>query len=424
MNEKNIISSFFKRVILSMVVITIISIVGIYTYQKNTFYNSLAKEIITHIDNGLKKYDKIDIFNDKTVIEKDVKIFMRELGFISIEIYNENKNEVISFEAKGNRFKKKIELLKSHDNYVIHNFPNTKNMEHNFFEIPNGNYFLQIFYPIYKYNKIIGYIEGIKSIEPIIVNRFKRGLTIAIITVFFTIVLLSLTIFPIIYFSYKKLQENRIKLISNNILTINTLGNAIALRDSDTDEHNYRVSIYSIKLAQSLDLEKEQIKKLIIGSFLHDVGKIGITDNILLKNGKLTNEEFKLMKEHVNKGVELVKGNSWLEQGVDVIYSHHEKYDGTGYPNSLKKDEIPLIARVFSIADVFDALTSKRPYKEPFSYEKSIGIIEKDTNTHFDPYLVSNFKDISYKLYEEIKYKNKEELKEQLEKLINKYFLS
>ena len=206
-------------------------------------------------------------------------------------------------------------------------------------------------------------------------------------------------------------------------MTINTLGNAIALRDSDTNEHNYRVSIYSIRLAQEINLEKKQMKKLIIGAFLHDIGKIGITDTILLKNGKLTNDEFEIMKQHVQKGVKLIENNKWLENGKDVILYHHEKYDGRGYPNKIAGDQIPKIARIFTVVDVFDALTSKRPYKEPFSYEKAINMLSESSGTHFDPLILKSFIKISKKLYNKIISKSHKQLKDELDGLITDCFL-
>jgi len=296
-------------------------------------------------------------------------------------------------------------------------------MSQNFFEAEHKQFFLQIFYPLYKGDKLLGYIEGIKYVEPIVVDRFKRGIIATIVTVILTISIFSLVISPLIYFAYKKINQNRLDLLSSNIMTINTLGNAIALRDSDTNEHNYRVTLYSIKLAEQIELDKEEIKKLIVGAFLHDVGKIGIPDGILLKNGKLTFEEFEIMKEHVLKGIQLVQGNPWLENSKDVILCHHEKYDGTGYPNQIKGDDIPIITRIFSIVDVFDALTSKRPYKDPFSYEKTMQILDDSSGSHFDEKLLNNFVDISVELYENTKVKTKDQLKDELDNLIKKYFL-
>ncbi|MEA3552964.1 MAG: HD-GYP domain-containing protein [Campylobacterota bacterium] len=420
---ENIVISFYKRALFSMFFISILSSVSIYYFQQYNFYTSLANEIKVHVDKGMKSYNQNLKLSSQEKLEEDVKSFMRKLGFISIEIYDDKKVEFFSFDAKGKRFEEQIKLIEQHDEYLVHNFPESKKMSQNFFEVEHKQHFLQVFYPLYKGDKLLGYIEGIKYVEPIVVNRFKRGIVATIVTVILTITIFSLVIFPLIYFAYKKINQNRLDLLSSNIMTINTLGNAIALRDSDTNEHNYRVTLYSIKLAEQIELDKEYIKKLIVGAFLHDVGKIGIPDGILLKNGKLTSEEFEIMKEHVLKGIQLVQGNPWLENSKDVILCHHEKYDGTGYPNQIKGDDIPIIARIFSIVDVFDALTSKRPYKEPFSYDKTLQILNDSSGTHFDKKLLSEFENISNKLYTNTKSKTKEQLKDELDSLIKKYFL-
>ncbi len=420
---KDIASSFFKRAALALVGISILSSFLVYFYQHYSFYDTLANDIKTNVDAALYKYNENLKNTPRDILQEDVKTFMQKHDFIMIEIYDDKKEEFYGFKAKGQKYRKAIELLNSHDEYVIHDFPKSEYMSYNFFEIEGEHYFLQIFYPIYKDQKLLGYIEGISYVDKLMVSRFKRGIVAAIVNVLLTIIIFTLSIFPIIYFAYKQLRQNQKELLSSNIMTINTLGSAIALRDSDTNEHNYRVTIYAIKLAEAVGLDKDEIKKLIKGAFLHDVGKIGISDNILLKNGSLDEEEFKTMKQHVLKGIDIVKNDSWLSEGKDVILCHHEKFDGSGYPNSLEGYNIPIVARIFSIVDVFDALTSKRPYKEAFSYENSIEIIQESSGTQFDPSIVELFLKISSGLYEDIKDKDEKSLKKDLEDLIEKYFL-
>ncbi|MCK4737157.1 MAG: HD-GYP domain-containing protein [Sulfurimonas sp.] len=423
LGDKNIVSSFFKRATFAILFISLLSSVVIYFYQQHAFFTSLANEIKINVDRGLEKYNNNLKLSSQEMLKNDVKTFMSELGFISIEIYDNEKGEFYSFFSDEEEFKDKMQLLLDHDKNLDHNFPTAGEINYDYFELSQDKYFLQIFYPLYKSNKILGYIEGITYIEPLAVNRFKSGIYATIVTVISTIIIFSLMIFPLIYFAYKKLDKSRIELLLSNLMAIHTLGNAIALRDSDTDEHNYRVALYAIKLAQAIKLDKEEMKKLIIGAFLHDVGKIGISDNILLKNDKLDEDEFKIMQEHVVKGIEIIKGNDWLESSKDVILYHHEKYDGSGYPNKIIGDDIPLTARIFSISDVFDALTSKRPYKEPFSYEKTMKILEDGRAIHFDPDMLDEFFKISEELYLNIKSKSKNLLENELDTLIKKYFL-
>jgi len=423
LRENNIVKSFLQRSVIAMIITSIISAVGIYYYQNISFTNSLADNIKKHVDQDLYKYNDNLRLTNKEVLKSDIKHFMQQLDFISVEVYDKDREEFFDVEAKGKRYQEKMTLLKNHDKYLIHDFPSDDKMTYNFFELPGEHYFIQIFYPIYKNDTRIGYIEGISHLNTTMVNRFKRGIIATILTVFVTILIFSSVIFPIVYFAYQKLNQNRLALLSSNIMTINTLGNAIALRDSDTNEHNYRVTIYAIKLAQHINLDKNRTKELIKGAFLHDVGKIGISDNVLLKNGKLTFEEFEIMKEHVNKGVSLIAGNEWLNDSIDVIQYHHEKFDGSGYMSGLKGEEIPITARIFSIVDVFDALTSKRPYKEPFSYEKSIEILQESSNSHFDPKLLVSFFEISNELHQNIRLQSPDELKLLLDNLIKNYFL-
>ena len=131
-----------------------------------------------------------------------------------------------------------------------------------------------------------------------------------------------------------------------------------------------------------MGLPKQYISKLVTGAFLHDVGKIGIPDRILLKPGKLTDDEFEVMKTHALLGIEIVADNPWLEGAALTIRHHHERFDGTGYPDRLRGNSIPRIARIFAVVDVFDALTSERPYKKPMALAEALTIIENDSDRH------------------------------------------
>ncbi len=418
----NIVNSFLKRAVFLMIFLSLFSTIAIYFFQQYNFSTSLAEEIKINVDKKIHKYEQKLKLIPIDIIEKDSKFFIKQLGFIQIELYDENKNQFYGFISPEKKFEKKLELINAHDELSRHNFPTSKKMSYNFFEVPPNNYFIQIFYPVYKSNTLLGYIEGILYIEPSVIKKFKSSVIVINTAVILTILLFSILTFPLIYFAYKKLNEHRLALLSSNIMMINTLGNAIALRDSDTDEHNYRVTLYAIKLAQKLALNKKDIQKLIKGAFLHDIGKIGISDNILLKNNKLSEDEFSIMKKHVLIGASLVKESSWLEDSTDIILNHHERFDGSGYPHKIKGLDIPKIARLFTIVDVFDALTSKRPYKEAFSYEDSINIIKNECNTHFDSDLVDTFIQISKELYDSTSSKPKEQLKKELDVLIKHYF--
>ena len=244
----------------------------------------------------------------------------------------------------------------------------------------------------------------------------------ALVTAFFILLITTAAIYPVISGLIKRLSRLTGHLLESNLETLKVLGSAVSKRDSDTDIHNYRVTIIAVKLAQGMGLPDEQIRSIIKGAFLHDVGKIGISDNILLKPGKLTDEEYEIMKGHVSHGIEVIENSEWLEDAKDIVGYHHEKFDGTGYGHGLKGEEIPIRARIFAIADVFDALTSRRPYKEPMSYEETMEILEEGRGTHFDPVVLDIFSLIPKELFESISQSTADDLKYDLSVLINNYF--
>ena len=249
-----------------------------------------------------------------------------------------------------------------------------------------------------------------------------RGQLLRAALIAFAIVLLTLaTIYPLVMSLANKLSRLSHSLMQANLETLQVLGSAIAKRDSDTNAHNYRVTIIAVRLAEAVGLSRRDIRGLIKGAFLHDVGKIGIRDDILLKPGKLDEDEYRVMKTHVDHGVEIVSRSRWLSDAMEIVHGHHEQIAGKGYPDALSGEDIPLGARIFAIVDVFDALTSRRPYKEPFSFEKTMMILEQDSGTHFDATLVEAFKTIAEDIYTNIAPMEKG-LEEELDKILKIYF--
>lgn len=193
------------------------------------------------------------------------------------------------------------------------------------------------------------------------------------------------------------------KIVLTNKAILNTISGFTELsekRDNETGLHMKRIALYSKAICEDLKIDYKKTKEIFEQSPLHDIGKVGILDNILLKPGKLTTEEFESMKKHPIIGYSVLntieiphkyEGCDVFKTGEEIIRHHHEKWDGSGYPDRLKGEEIPIAARIVAIADVFDALTSKRPYKEPFSIEESFEIIKKSSGSHFDPEIVNAF---------------------------------
>ena len=251
-----------------------------------------------------------------------------------------------------------------------------------------------------------------------VVGRIMRSVLGAIGIVLLT----TLILYPVIITLIRQLAKLTENLVEANIETLQVVGSAIAKRDSDTDSHNYRVTIYSVTLAEALKLRQNQIQGLIKGAFLHDVGKIGISDQILLKPTKLTENEIEAMKLHVSHGLDIVKRSEWLKDAADVVGFHHEKFCGSGYPHGFSGSEIPINARIFAIADVFDALTSARPYKKPMSFDKAMGILAQGRCSHFDPSCLDAFNSVAQSLYQEFAQCTEKTLHKKMEAIITRYF--
>jgi putative two-component system response regulator len=181
------------------------------------------------------------------------------------------------------------------------------------------------------------------------------------------------------------------ELLESRLQVVQRLGRAAEYKDNETGMHVMRMSHYSKVLAVAYGLTDKQAEILLHAAPMHDIGKIGIADSIMLKPGKLTEEEFALMKHHPEIGAEIIGdcGDSLLlNVAKSVSLTHHEKWDGSGYPRGLSGEDIPIEGRICAIADVFDALTSKRPYKEAWSIEKTVDFLKEQKGKHFEPKLV------------------------------------
>lgn len=185
----------------------------------------------------------------------------------------------------------------------------------------------------------------------------------------------------------------------DNIAMIKVLSNALDMRDTYTMHHSENVARVALDIARGMDLPKSVCEGVYIGGLLHDIGKIGIPEHVLSKSGKLTDDEYEIIKNHTIIGYQIIKDISYFaENGVlDIVLYHHERYDGRGYPEGLKGVEIPVAARIMAIADTFDAMTSKRVYREELKLPFALNEIRKQRGTQFDPDIV----DVFLGLYEE-----------------------
>ena len=185
--------------------------------------------------------------------------------------------------------------------------------------------------------------------------------------------------------------------------TLEALGAALDLRDNDTAGHSWRVTRYCLDIARTMNCSSDRLKNIARGAYLHDIGKIGVPDAILLKPGKLTEQETALMQAHARIGYDLVSRIAFLAPAAEIVLTHQERFDGTGYPQGLMGDEIPLGARIFAVADTLDAMTSDRPYRRALPYSAAREEIIRESGRQFDPEVVRVFLSISEQALEGIR---------------------
>ncbi len=174
-------------------------------------------------------------------------------------------------------------------------------------------------------------------------------------------------------------------------ITLEALGDALDLKDAETEGHSKRVTAFTIAISRAMGLSEDHIRVIARGAFLHDIGKMAIPDSVLRKPGPLTAEETQLMREHCYRGYQMLCKIPFLVDAAEIVYSHQERYDGTGYPRGLKGKEIPLAARIFAIADTLDAITSNRPYRAAQSFQAAREEITRWSGRQFDPEIVKIF---------------------------------
>ncbi len=193
---------------------------------------------------------------------------------------------------------------------------------------------------------------------------------------------------------FEGLQRANLDLVLAYDATIEGWSHALDLRDQETEGHSQRVTVLTVRLAQSLGIAGEDLLQVRRGALLHDIGKMGIPDSILLKQGPLTEEEWQVMRRHPTYAYELLQPIRYLQPALDIPYCHHEKWDGTGYPRGLRGEQIPLAARIFAVVDVYDALSSDRPYRRAWPIAQVISYLQEQSGRHFDPAIVRVFLDL------------------------------
>jgi putative nucleotidyltransferase with HDIG domain len=287
----------------------------------------------------------------------------------------------------------------------------------------DGQLYVQVFAPIsIASGEVVAYFEGVYRVEPEAMRAMNMRLLTMVLLVVVVIFVTAAAMYPVIIVLNRDMIRLSDDLSLANMGILEALGSAVSKRDRGTNSHNYRVTLYAIRLAEAVGMDREGIRGLVKGAFLHDIGKIGVSDVILNKPSELTPEESRSMEAHVGHGVDIVKKYAWFRDAVDVVMYHHEKYDGTGYRTGLRGKDIPLKARIFTIVDVFDALTSKRPYREPVSYLEALHMMQEERGARFDPDLLDKFMTIAPDLHRTICLAGDDRLMAMLAELRAHYF--
>jgi HD-GYP domain-containing protein (c-di-GMP phosphodiesterase class II) len=198
-------------------------------------------------------------------------------------------------------------------------------------------------------------------------------------------------LYLLVHFDFSALDKAQHTLEQGYDATLKGWARALDLRDRSTEKHTQRVTDLAVNLAIEMGIREPELTHLHRGALLHDIGKIGIPDSILLKPGSLTEDEWRIMRQHPVHAYEMLSPIQYLQPALDIPFCHHERWDGTGYPRGLKQEQIPLVARIFAVVDVWDALTSSRPYREAWTSEQALEYIQAQADLSFDPQVVQEF---------------------------------
>jgi len=428
--KKFVYSILIRRLALASLVIAAVFSVITYDQSSNMIINTVVKVSNLKIDMIRGQFRELmrkgDIETKEALIQAinyppGTRVRIPEGRYVYAMIYN---NKGHHLEAYEDHSYPSLNAVKQYISNIPASYPDSDKLEYSVIDIAGRPYIYTNIRMIVETRHLPIYMHAVFALSDQALGMVRQQIIKTVFFVFAVVFSTTLLLYPVITHLTGKLSDLSSSLLNANLEMLEVLGATIAKRDSDTDAHNYRVTIYATHLAETIGLDKKMMQSLIKGSFLHDVGKIGIRDNILLKPGKLDVQEFENMKDHVNHGLDIIHKSDWLRDAAGVVGGHHEKFNGKGYPEGIATDAIPLTARIFTIADVFDALTSSRPYKEPFSFEKTMEILEQGKGSHFDPGLLDKFRHIARDLYDEFSGREDDRLKEQLHELTNRYFQS
>lgn len=350
-----------------------------------------------------------------TALRAQAEDFLRG-NFTSLRLYGLDKKKVLeAFDTDEAGARRR---LSEH----IHDLAPAERGHHHMFWA-GGTLLMQVLLPVAGTDGASrGYFEGVYAVGADTLAEIKAGIAASLALTLGIVLATAAVLYSVIAALNRSLIRLSSDLLSSNLELMEVLGSAIALRDASTDAHNYRVTAYAIAMGEALRLSAPQARDLIAGAFLHDAGKIGISDAILLKPGPLTPAEMEAMRRHVSLGAGVIANSRWLRGARDVVQFHHEKFDGSGYLKGLAAGAIPLGARLFAIVDVFDALSSRRPYKEPMTFDEVRALLERGRGTHFDPALLDVFLGIAPVIHAQIAAADDAALRRSVRSRVAEYF--
>lgn len=282
----------------------------------------------------------------------------------------------------------------------------------------------RIFTPIVaESGRSLGHLEGIRVVSEEERADYRRTAIESAVIGAIAVLLCAASLSPLLTSLAQRNYRWARSLLDAHLGMLEAFGRAIAKRDSDTGLHNYRVTWIAARIGEEVGLSSAALRNLIAGAFLHDIGKIGIPDAILLKRGSLTERERSIMQAHVELGTYIVGSVGFLG-AREIIAGHHERWDGTGYPYRLAGEDIPLSARIFCIADVFDALRAKRPYKDSYSLEQAMEIMHSGRGGHFDPSLFDVFQRLVTEIESKVANAHEQQLVELMHAMMERHFFA
>lgn len=376
----------------------------------------LAAETVSKIDfaNVLSDSQKSSIINN---LENNLTIYQPQ----SIILYNEKRNVILAdgflaqYQDEINN--KKLPQLVSTEEVIISKPYKADYMN----SVTDDKLYLDIYVPVRHDDEITG-LMLLQIEEEMISKHIKALIKTIIISLTGGLLILYILLINILYRTSKTLINQNVELSNQKSIieesykklnqsyktTISVLSSAVDARDAYTAGHSERVTKISLLLGKALNLSDEELQKLEYAALFHDIGKIGVPDQILLKKDKLTDEEFDVIKAHPDIGVNILKEIDFVKDALPFIKHHHEKYGARGYPDNLNGMDIPLGSRIIAIADTYDAMTTNRPYRDGFSHEAAVEEIDRNRGIQFDSDLV----DIFMQLEQGIKNKKYQETQE------------